>query len=75
LSDLFAASGWCKPEIYLDAQVRRGISTFAKIPPNELAIGLERLKADLDSGFWLEKYGNLLNQSKYDAGYRILATK
>ncbi|MEY2830961.1 MAG: hypothetical protein RLZZ574_219 [Cyanobacteriota bacterium] len=74
LSDLFAASGWCKPEIYLDAQVRQGISTFAKIPPNELEIGLKRLKADIDSGFWLEKYGDLLNQREYDAGYRILAT-
>jgi hypothetical protein len=37
-------------------------------------MGLKRLKADIDSGFWLEKYGDLLNQRKYDAGYRILAT-
>jgi hypothetical protein len=75
LKDLFAASGWCKPEIYLDAQVRRGISTFAKMPTNELKMGLERLKADIDSGFWSEKYENILNKSKYDAGYRILTTK
>jgi ubiquinone/menaquinone biosynthesis C-methylase UbiE len=74
LSDLFAASGWCKPEIYLDAQVRRGISSFAKMPSNELEMGLKRLKADLNSGFWLEKYGDLLNQQEYDAGYRIIVT-
>jgi ubiquinone/menaquinone biosynthesis C-methylase UbiE len=75
LSDLFAASGWCKPEIYLDTQVRSGISSFAKMPPTELEAGLKRLKLDLDYGFWEQKYGHLLNQQEYDAGYRILVTK
>jgi ubiquinone/menaquinone biosynthesis C-methylase UbiE len=74
LSDLFAASGWSKPEIYLDAQVRRGISSFAKMPVKELETGLKRLKAELNSGLWLEKYGKLLNQQEYDAGYRIIVT-
>jgi ubiquinone/menaquinone biosynthesis C-methylase UbiE len=75
LSDLFAASGWCKPEIYLDDQVRCGISTFAKMPTNELEAGLKRLRTDLDHGFWVQKYGHLLNQKEYDGGYRILVTK
>lgn len=75
LSDLFAASGWCKPEIYLDEQVRCGISTFAKMPTNELEIGLKRLRTDLDQGFWVHKYGHLLNQKEYDDVYRILVTK
>lgn len=74
LSDLFAASGWCQPEIYLDAQVRNGISTFAKMPENDLKLGLKRLTRDLDHGIWLKKYGYLLKQEKYDAGYRILVT-
>ena len=75
LTDLFAASGWCKPEIYLDIKVRNGISTFAKMPDNQLQIGLKRLAADLDNGIWLEKYGYLLQQENYDAGYRILVSK
>lgn len=75
LRDLFAASGWCKPEIYLDPQVRSGISTFSKIPATELETGLNRLTTDLNSGVWLQKYEHLLNQEKYDAGYRILITK
>jgi ubiquinone/menaquinone biosynthesis C-methylase UbiE len=75
LSDLFAASGWCKPEIYLDTLVRSGISSFAKMPPTELEAGLKRLKLDLDYGFWEQKYGHLLNHQEYDAGYRILVTK
>ncbi len=75
LSDLFAASGWCQPEIYLDAQVRNGISTFAKMPENDLKIGLKRLARDIDHGIWAEKYGDLLKQENYDAGYRILTIK
>jgi ubiquinone/menaquinone biosynthesis C-methylase UbiE len=75
LSDSFAASGWCKPEVYLDDQVRRGISTFAKMPTNELEAGLKRLKIDIDNGFWLQKYGHLLNQKEYDGGYRVLVTE
>lgn len=74
LNDLFAASGWCRPEIYLNEQVRGGISTFAKMSVNELEAGLTQLKADIDSGFWVQKYGNLLNKNEYDAGYRIIVT-
>lgn len=74
LSDLFAASGWCRPQIYLDEQVRGGISTFAKMPINELKRGLKRLQEDLTNGFWQEKYGHLLCLREYDAGYRILVT-
>ena len=75
LSDLFAASGWCKPEIYLDPQVRNGISTFAKMPANELKAGLNQLTVELDNGVWLQKYGHLQQLENYDAGYRILVTE
>ena len=75
LSDLFAASGWREPKIYLDNKVRKGISSFAKMPANELETGLYRLQADLDNGVWIEKYGYLRSQNKYDAGYRIIVTR
>lgn len=75
LSDLFAASGWCQPQIYLDSQVRQGISSFNKMPKTELEAGLNRLQMDLKNGVWTEKYGHLQRQSRYDAGYRILVTK
>jgi hypothetical protein len=41
LTDLFAAAGWCRPEIYLNAEVQKGISSFAKISPNELETGIK----------------------------------
>jgi ubiquinone/menaquinone biosynthesis C-methylase UbiE len=75
LSDLFAAAGWCQPEIYLNPQVRNGISTFAKIPETELTEGIERLTADLNNGVWEQKYGYLKQQAKYDAGYRLIVTR
>ena len=75
LGDLFAASGWCQPEIYLSDRVRQGISSFAKMSANELEAGLDRLQAELGNGVWSEKYGYLLRQSEYDAGYRIIVTK
>lgn len=75
LEDRFAASGWCRPEIYLDARVRNGISTFAKMPLEEIADGLKQLSADIESGVWLRRYGHLLQLKNYDAGYRIIFTR
>lgn len=75
LSDMFAASGWCKPKIYLDERVRNGISTFAKMPTNELKTGLNRLAREIERGIWLKKYGHLLKLKNYDAGYRIIIAK
>jgi len=72
LSDRFAASGWCKPEIYLDSEVRNGISSFAKMPQTELQLGLEKLTKEIDSGAWSKKYGYLRQLQEYDAGYRII---
>ena len=75
LSDIFAAAGWCQPEIYLDERVQKGISSFAKMPKEELELGLKRLHTDINNGFWQQKYGSLLEQNEYDAGYRIIVTK
>ena len=75
LSDVFAAAGWCQPEIYLDERVQKGISSFAKMPKEELELGLKRLHTDINNGFWQQKYGFLLEQNEYDAGYRIIITK
>lgn len=75
LRDMFAAAGWHKPEIYLDASVRNGISTFSKIPDDELERGIKKLAADLDNGVWLQKYGHIKQLQMYDAGYRIFVVK
>lgn len=51
LQDLFLYAGKHRPWLYLDARVRKGISTFASLADAaELARGLEKLRADIASG-------------------------
>ncbi len=51
LVDLFMYAGKQRPELYFDAAVRRGISTFAnQAEAAEIEDGLARLRADLDNG-------------------------
>jgi ubiquinone/menaquinone biosynthesis C-methylase UbiE len=77
LSDSFAAVGWRRPELYLNSQIRNGISSFAKLDSAELDWGLAHLQEDLNSGTWEQEYGKLQQQNQYDAGYRFIysATK
>jgi SAM-dependent methyltransferase len=72
LADAFAAVGWARPELYLDRQIRAGISSFAKIDKDEMSHGLLRLQEDLQTGAWDQEYGHLRQQQQYDAGYRFI---
>lgn len=55
LEDLFLYSGKHRPELYLDARVRNGSSTFASLAaPEEVAEGCARLADDLASGRFAE---------------------
>jgi SAM-dependent methyltransferase len=72
LTDSFAAVGWARPELYLDHQIRAGISSFAKMNRDELNQGLLRLQEDLTTGAWDQEYGHLRQQQQYDAGYRFI---
>ena len=74
LVDSFAAVGWSRPELYLDSNIRQGISSFSKIESTELNDGLSRLQQDLKSREWDEKYQHLRSQNNYDAGYRFVHT-
>ncbi len=76
LRDLVAAAGWRRPEIYLDPDVRAGMSPFALADQAEVERGVERLERDLASGAWQRSYGTLLQQDSLDVGYRfVIATK
>lgn len=74
LSDSFAAVGWARPELYLDSDIRNGISSFTKIDQDEINRGVFRLRSDLNTGAWDKEYGYLRKQKKYDAGYRFIQT-
>jgi SAM-dependent methyltransferase len=72
--DGFFGANWRRPHAYLDPEVRAGISTFARRPEAELAPGLERLRADLESGEWEARHADLLERDELDLGYRLLVT-
>jgi ubiquinone/menaquinone biosynthesis C-methylase UbiE len=72
ISDLITHAGWGRPEIYLDHEVRRGISPFALADQNEIQKGLNKLKADLQSGKWDIQNGDLRNRETYNLGFCFL---
>ncbi|WP_191757771.1 hypothetical protein [Komarekiella delphini-convector] len=72
LSDLFAAVGWRKPEFYFQSEVRAGISSFALANQDLINKRLQLLTADLSSGEWVKKYGNIRNLTEIDLGYRFI---
>jgi SAM-dependent methyltransferase len=71
-SDGFFSAFWRRPEAYLDPAVRAGISTMAKRSEAELAAGLARLRADIESGGWARRHADLLELEELDLGYRLL---
>ena len=69
-SDGFLGAHWRRPAAYIEARVRGAISTFAKLPQVESR--LEQLRADLASGEWQRKYGDLLDKTELDLGYQLI---
>ena len=72
LTDHFITANWARPEAYLDAEIRKGISSFAEASPDLYAGGLKRLQNDLESGHWDKQYGELRQKQEYDIGYCFL---
>jgi ubiquinone/menaquinone biosynthesis C-methylase UbiE len=55
LQDLFLYSGKQRPELYLNAQVRNGISSFSALSNGqEVETGLQKLSDDLENGNFAE---------------------
>jgi SAM-dependent methyltransferase len=69
-SDGFLHAYWRRPEAYLDARIRSGISSFWKL--SNARQGLQNLQDDLKTGDWKRRYHNLLALDVYDAGYRLI---
>lgn len=69
-TDGFLYAYWRRPQAYLDPRVRRGSSSFWKLPGVDQA--MQRLSDDLASGEWDRRYGHLRGQETYDAGYRLV---
>ena len=62
LEDHFLYCGKHRPELYLSAAIRKGISSFSSLADeDEIRIGLESLRADVDSGMILKIIGSYDN--------------
>ncbi|HEX3325254.1 MAG TPA: class I SAM-dependent methyltransferase [Solirubrobacterales bacterium] len=70
--DGFTIALWDRPELLLDPEVRRASSIWHRMPPEAAKHGLKRLRAELESGRWDEKYGHLRSQAELDIGLRLV---
>ena len=71
-TDGFGGCYWNRPEAYLDPVVRAGMSSFAQLDREIEALGVERLRAALDSGAWDARHGDMRTQTEHDLGYRLV---
>jgi hypothetical protein len=71
-SDGFLGCFWRRPEAYLDAEVRFGMSGFHSLDEATTEVGLGRLRADLASGEWERRFGHVRELQEMDLGYRLV---
>jgi ubiquinone/menaquinone biosynthesis C-methylase UbiE len=75
LKDGFFYAAWQTPEKYLDADFRKSISVFAKCPQHIVDAQISKLKSDLTSGKWDEKYNHVRHLTHYEGGYYFIRIK
>ena len=71
-TDGFLAAYWRRPAAYLDDFVRCGMSGVAALPETVVRPALDRLAADLRTGAWQRRHGELLSRESLDVGYRLV---
>jgi ubiquinone/menaquinone biosynthesis C-methylase UbiE len=73
LMDKNVSSGWNRPEMYLDAEMRQNVSPFALASPAVVQRCISTLEIDLKSGEWDKHYRHLRTCTHFDAGFRFLS--
>lgn len=71
-ADGFFEAYWRRPEAYLDENVRRGISVWARVGPDAEQRAVRSLRDDLASGRWAERNRDLLDLEAAELGLRLL---
>jgi SAM-dependent methyltransferase len=74
-TDGFCVALWSRPEAHLDPAVRRASSIWHQLPEAAVADGLGRLRADLESGEWDRRHGELRTRAELDIGLRLLTAE
>jgi Methyltransferase domain len=65
-------SYWRRPEAYLDEQVRGAVSVWHAVGPAVEERVARDLRADLESGRWVQRNSELLDLDEIDLGGRLL---
>ena len=71
-TDGFGEAWYGRPEALLDPGVRLAMSAWSFVDPAIVEAGLGRLRADLASGAWDDRYGHLRTQSGFDGALRLV---
>ena len=73
-ADGFFEAYWRRPEAYLDENVRRGVSVWARVGPAAEQRAVRSLRDDLVSGRWAERNRDLAALDAAELGLRLLIT-
>jgi SAM-dependent methyltransferase len=73
--DWTLASFWAHPERVMDEQARNGTSGWSRMDPEVSRRAVDAISADLQSGAWDSRNGELRTLSEYDAGMRLLVAR
>ena len=74
-ADGFFEAYWRRPEAYLDDQVRRGVSVWARVGPQAEQRAVRSLPEDLVSGPWAERNRDLVALDAAELGLRLLVSE
>jgi SAM-dependent methyltransferase len=74
-TDRMFVAHWGRPEAYLDPEERAATSVWHLLPPEVTARAIEALRADLESGVWDERYGDLRELPELDVGLRLITAE
>ncbi|WP_045739924.1 class I SAM-dependent methyltransferase [Actinoplanes rectilineatus] len=70
--DGFTEAYYARPEQFLDPRVRAAQSAWNFVDPAAAAGGLGRLRADLESGAWDDRFGHLREQPEFRGALRLI---
>ena len=71
-ADGFYEAYWRRPAAYLDEEVRRGMSIWARVGAAAEQRAVRNLRGDLASGRWAESNRDLVDLDAADLGARLL---
>jgi SAM-dependent methyltransferase len=71
-ADGFCLALWGRPEAHLDPRVRQASSSWHRLPATAIERALRALEADLESGEWDRRHGDLRRLDELDVGLRLV---